>query len=69
MSTLTKPLAKKPARVVRKAAPIAKIPAPRARLTPPPGLPAAEVLKRLPPPCPDFDAEGVERIIACRSDR
>lgn len=62
-------VAKKPA--VRRRAGSAKKPAaaPRARLTPPPGLSAAEFLKRLPPPAKDFDAEGVERIVALRASR
>jgi hypothetical protein len=43
--------------------------APRARLTPPPGIKAAKIADLLPPPSADFDAEAVERVIACRSDR
>ncbi len=64
MSTLTK--VKKPA---RKVARLAAAPAARRRLTPPPGLTAAEFLKNLPPPSKDFDAAAVERIVARRSDR
>lgn len=44
-------------------------PASRPRLTPPPGLSATEFLKRLPLPAKDFDAEGVERIVALRASR
>jgi hypothetical protein len=69
-SALTKPRAKKPAR--RLAAPAVKksSPAPvRPRLIPPPGLSAAEFLERLPPPAKNFDAEGVERIVALRASR
>ncbi len=57
---------KKPA---RKATRARRSAAPRARLTPPPGLKASEIADRLPPPSADFDAEAVERVIACRSDR
>lgn len=38
-------------------------------LTPPPGLSAAEALRRLPPPAKKFDAEAVERIVALRCAR
>jgi hypothetical protein len=43
--------------------------APRPRLTPPPGPSAAEFFANLPPPAKNFDAESVERIVACRADR
>ena len=63
MKTLSK--TKKPARTVpRRAAAPGLV-----RLTPPPGLSAAEFLKNLPPPSKDFDADSVARVVACRSDR
>ena len=65
MKTLAKtkkPATKAVSRLSGKAA------APR-RLTPPPGLTAAEFLKNLPPPSKDFDADFVAKVIACRSDR
>jgi hypothetical protein len=43
--------------------------APRPRLTPPPGLSAAEALRRLPPPAKGFDAEAVEGIVDLRTAR
>lgn len=67
MPTVTK----KPA--ARRRAPAKKpvVAAPRPRLTPPPGPLAADVMKNYPPPAPaaDFDAEGVERIVALRASR
>lgn len=61
--------AKKPA--ARCSAGSAKKPAaaPRPRLTPPPGPSAADFLASLPPPAKNFDAEGVERIVALRASR
>jgi hypothetical protein len=54
--------------------PTRKAPARRAavsstRLKLPPARKASEVADLLPPPSADFDAEAVERVIACRSDR
>lgn len=66
MKTLAKPAAKKTAaKVVRRAKSADR----SVRLVPPPGRPAREVMADYPAPSPNFDAEGVERIIACRSER
>ncbi|HEY9247842.1 MAG TPA: hypothetical protein VIO38_01875 [Rariglobus sp.] len=66
MSTLAK--TKKPARKL--AAPRAsKAAAPRARLTPPPGPTAREVMANYPDPSPDFDADFVTKVVAARSHR
>ncbi|MFH1500253.1 MAG: hypothetical protein ABII82_20805 [Verrucomicrobiota bacterium] len=69
MATVTN--TKKPARRagVRPASKAKASGARTATLIPPVGLSAAEFLKRLPPPSPEFDAEGVEQIIASRSKR
>ncbi|MFA6289379.1 MAG: hypothetical protein WC661_18515 [Opitutaceae bacterium] len=63
MKTLAK--SKKPAR--KSAA--RRVASPLARLTPPPGKPAREVMAHYPAPSPDFDAAAVERIVASRSER
>lgn len=44
-------------------------PAPAARLVPPPGSSARKVMANYPAPFKAFDADGVERIVALRSDR
>lgn len=69
-STLTKPRATKTARkaAVRRSV-TKKSPAPLARLPLPPGPSAAEFFANLPPPAKNFDAEGVERIVALRASR
>ncbi len=59
---------KKAARKVARR-PVAKAIKPGARLTPPPAMSAREVMADYPEPSPDFDAKGVERIIACRAER